>query len=383
MLNQSRRSSVPRRLEVVSSHARDGATRPIALDEVRRTTDDVVNDPERLSALYRLGVLDTAPDDMFRSLVRLERRSFGVQVARIHFLDEARQWVYAGTDGSECSSIPVHQSVCQYVIRQDRPLVIPDLTAQPGLCRFVIDGETMRFYASVPLVAGDGHAVGALCLLDPGPRESLAPSEIGLFQSTATVIAQALEQRESANGGADDHSAHSLTRDAVTGLPSRRGLMLRLQRQLDTHNPHDWVTGVLTIHLRGLDRLTNAYGVAAVNELRREIGARLSADLKPGEVLAHPDESRLVLISPLQGQSGPEAEGWLTVRGKELIARLGSQAFHVVGQDFSPEIGIGLARAPLDGVDASELLALADKAAARSAQGAIWRPLRGQSATPR
>jgi GAF domain-containing protein len=185
----------------------DGAAtsgQTVGLADLRGGYRDVVEDRDRLRALYRLDVLDTAPDDVFASLVEIVRRSFGVRVARIHLLDDTRQWVYAGTDDSACTSIPVGQSACQYAIRQDRTLVIPDLTADPTICRAVIGGDTMRFYAGTPLTTRNGHAIGVLCLLDPQARATMDPDEVELLESMAELIVQTMELRESQVGARDD-----------------------------------------------------------------------------------------------------------------------------------------------------------------------------------
>jgi len=354
-----------------SRGARSGSAveQTVTLDELRRGSADVVADPQRLEALYRLGVLDTQPDTVFERLTEVIRRSFGVRVARIHLLDDAQQWVYAGTDeGSTCSSTPVEQSACQYAIRQDHPLVIPDLTAQPEFGHAVIAGETMRFYAGMPLRTRDGQAVGTLCLVDPGPRESLTTAEVELLAHMAALVIETLELRD-ARSGAEDELRRALDQDAVTGLLSRRGLLLRLQRQLEAPPSEDErVVGLMAIHLQGVHGLTHAYGSAVTNELQRDIGERLRASLGADELLAHLGDSKFVVMSPVPEQPGTDTDSWLSARGRDLVTSLRSSALEVAGEDFQPEVGIGIARAPGDSIYAHELLVLADEAAWRSSE---------------
>jgi EAL domain-containing protein (putative c-di-GMP-specific phosphodiesterase class I)/GGDEF domain-containing protein len=122
------------------------------------------------------------------------------------------------------------------------------------------------------------------------------------------------------------------------------------------------------VHLRRLDRVTHAYGAAAVNELRRDIGERLSAGLGPQELLAHPDDRTFSVVSPVAGGPGPGADGWLTVRARDLIASLRAEPFAIGGDVFEPDIGVGVSRAPDDSGYAHELMVMADEAAARSSQ---------------
>jgi hypothetical protein len=47
---------------------------------------------ERLAAVHRLGLLDTAPEERFDRVVRLAQRLFDVQIVAVNLIDEDRQF---------------------------------------------------------------------------------------------------------------------------------------------------------------------------------------------------------------------------------------------------------------------------------------------------
>lgn len=130
---------------------------PAALTTLRSHHPDAVTDTERLNALHDLGLMHTEPDRVFEDITDLLRLNFGVEVARIHYLDDLHQWVYAAAGDPVCETLGTDASVCQYTIRQYRTLLVPDLLADPEFADrpLVINGNPMRFYAGAPLTTED------------------------------------------------------------------------------------------------------------------------------------------------------------------------------------------------------------------------------------
>jgi len=343
------------------------ASRTVGVDEVRAHYRDVLADPERLQALQHLGVMDATPPEVFRLLVDAVRRSFDVRIVRIHLLDDRRQWIQAGSDDSTFTSIPVEPSACQYAIRQDATLVIADLSADTGFQEAVIGGQTMRFYAGTPLVTSDGQALGVLCLLDSEAGRGLPDAQVALLETLARVIAQTMELQES--GARLRHELlRTLDEDLVTGLLDRRSLRVRLERLLERGEPFTRVVGVLAVHIRRIDRITHAHGRAAVNQLRYDIGERLRHSLGAEEILGHADDRTFVVLSPVNGNAGPDADGWLEVRASDLLGLLRAEPFEVGNDHLQPEVGVGVVNAPRDSDHADDLMVMADEAAAAAAR---------------
>jgi PAS domain S-box-containing protein len=126
---------------------------------------------ERLAALWRTGLLDTAPEQAYDDIVRLAADLIGVPMAAVHLVAENRQWSKAEI-GLGVRDIPRDIAFCPLAMLEQEGLVVPDATKDPRFANnpLVTGGPGIRFYAGVPLEA-EGLPVGALCVIDTKPRE--------------------------------------------------------------------------------------------------------------------------------------------------------------------------------------------------------------------
>ena len=60
----------------------------------------------------------------------------------------------------------------------------------------------VRFYASVPLVSTDGHALGSLCVFDSEPQ-TLTGTQIAALEDLAGVVLALFERRRQARRNAE------------------------------------------------------------------------------------------------------------------------------------------------------------------------------------
>ena len=134
------------------------------------------DEPARLSALRRCGIVDTPTDSIYDDLTRQAMEACGTPMALISLVDKERQWFKSklGFGGSET---PRDQSFCAYVLHTPHePLVVPDALADPRFADnpLVTAPDGVRFYAGSPLRSPDGHVLGTLCVLDRVPRQLTA-----------------------------------------------------------------------------------------------------------------------------------------------------------------------------------------------------------------
>ncbi|MDP5228521.1 MULTISPECIES: SpoIIE family protein phosphatase [Arthrobacter] len=119
-----------------------------------------------------MGILDTPPDERVDRVTRLAKEMFSVPMVSVNLLDNARLWSKSqiGFRGSE---MPREYSFCDNTVRQDRTVVIEDVSIDPMFARnpFVLGDPHLRFYAGHPLHAPGGEAIGTLCILDTQPRQ--------------------------------------------------------------------------------------------------------------------------------------------------------------------------------------------------------------------
>lgn len=153
------------------------------------------DEDQRLATLYRLGILDTEPEERFDKLTRIAGALFDVPIALISLVDENRQWFKSAQGTSVCEG-PRDVSFCAHAILAPSVMVVPDALLDPRFADnpVVVNEPRVRFYAGCPLVV-DGSCVGTLCLIDTRPRDFDATA-IRLLQDLADLVLQELQRTE-------------------------------------------------------------------------------------------------------------------------------------------------------------------------------------------
>ncbi|RJS93260.1 GAF domain-containing protein [Salinisphaera sp. Q1T1-3] len=173
-----------------------------------------VDEQARLRTLAALHVLHTAPEERFDRITRLACRIFDVPFAFITLVAEHYQWTKSQAgDAVDIDVLPREQSFCAQAMSENDVLVIPDLAGDPRFMDspLVSGPPYMAFYAGRPLRAANGHALGALCIVDRAPR-FMSEHELTLLDDLGVLVERELE---AANGQA--------TVDTLTGAINRRG----------------------------------------------------------------------------------------------------------------------------------------------------------------
>ena len=163
-------------------------TAPLPLDE-----------PERLRALARLNVLDSAPERMFDALVATAALICDVPIALVSLVDQDRQWFKANTGLPGVTETPRDVAFCAHAILDNGILEVPDARADLRFADnpLVAAAPGIRFYAGAPLRLSDGARVGTLCVIDRVPRR-LSESQREALRLLSIAAVQALESRRMA-----------------------------------------------------------------------------------------------------------------------------------------------------------------------------------------
>jgi predicted signal transduction protein with EAL and GGDEF domain len=129
------------------------------------------DEPERLRALYDTGLLDTPREQEFDDIVKLLASVCDAPVSAISLVDSDRQW-FKAKHGIDFDGTPRNVSFCGHVVASGQPMVVADAQGDDRFREnpYVKDGPKIRFYAGTPLFSADGHALGALCVIDQRPR---------------------------------------------------------------------------------------------------------------------------------------------------------------------------------------------------------------------
>ncbi len=132
----------------------------------------------RLAALHEYGILDTPAEAAFDRITELAAELFDAPIALVTLIDAERQWMKSA-HGLERGETTREDAFCDYTIRADEVMVVPDATEDDRFREnpYVLGDPDIRFYMGAPLqVPGPGGPrLGALCILDRVPRA--APSE--------------------------------------------------------------------------------------------------------------------------------------------------------------------------------------------------------------
>lgn len=309
------------------------------------------NEPERLAALHALSLLDTPPDPAFGIFPEVARSLFDTPIAAISLVDTERQW-FKSIVGFDVTETPRDQSFCAHaILRPDHLLIVPDASADPRFANnpFVTGEPGIRFYAGAPIVDRDGHALGALCVIDRVPRD-VAPGFLAQLANLARGVGSTVQLHSAVR----QLRAMALT-DFLTGIANRAGLDAGLAQRLAQRAPGRRL-GVLCLDLDSFKAINDLFGHAGGDAALREVAARLRRSLRGGDLVARLGGDEFCVV--MHDVADPEAPAALAARIHAALA----DSFMIGGKPVPLRTSIGIAIAPDDATTPEALLALADAA---------------------
>jgi GAF domain-containing protein len=149
----------------------------------------------RLEALRQYQILDTASEQVFDRITELAADVCGTPVSALTFVDEDRQWFKANV-GLSVTETSRDVAFCAHAILQEDLFTVPDALADDRFAQnpLVTHDPKIRFYAGMPLITQDGHALGTLCVMDWKPRQ-LSAEQRGELRALAKSVLSILESR--------------------------------------------------------------------------------------------------------------------------------------------------------------------------------------------
>ncbi len=158
---------------------------PVSLTEIARR-----------AALRRYSLHDTHAEQDFDDLTFLASLICGTPIAMITLVGQDRLWIKSCV-GMDIREAPLEGGFSAYAILNPSSLmVVRDAREDPrfaenALVRFE---PRVRFYAGRPLIAPDGYALGAICVMDRIPRD-LSPVQREAMSTLARQVIAQLELR--------------------------------------------------------------------------------------------------------------------------------------------------------------------------------------------
>jgi signal transduction histidine kinase len=130
------------------------------------------NEALRLQELRSLVDISKDLDQEFENFSKIAAKICDSDIALINFIGDDLQWSKASF-GIDLKQMARCDSVCQYTILDDKYYEVPDLKADERFStKFYVAGNPeLRFYGGYPLTSSNGLNIGALCVLDPQPKQ--------------------------------------------------------------------------------------------------------------------------------------------------------------------------------------------------------------------
>ncbi|HRJ61803.1 MAG TPA: sensor domain-containing diguanylate cyclase, partial [Azospirillaceae bacterium] len=192
-------------------------------------------------------------------------------------------------------SVPWGDSLCKRALEEGRTYT-DDVASCWG------DSEAARAlgiktYASTPLYLADNELYGTLCAASQQSRP-FTPEGRQVLTLFAQLIAQQLERERLLEKLQKAIAAleHESSTDPLTGLPNRRFTMAELQRMFAMARRADQRVLIAFIDLDGFKQINDVYGHDAGDAFLVEVGKRLSAGLRAGDMLGRLGGDEFVVI---------------------------------------------------------------------------------------
>ncbi|CCE03948.1 sensor domain-containing diguanylate cyclase [Bradyrhizobium sp. STM 3809] len=243
------------------------------------------DDARRLETLAELDILDTPREHAFDRLTGLCRKIFDVPMATLTFIDGHRQW-FKAVDGMADREGERRPAFCNYAIRENEPLIVPDTHLDPRFAdNVLVHGRPfLRFYAGAPLRIG-GVNVGTLCAMDTRPR-AFSAHEVAILEDLAAIAIDELMLRNLS------------MRDSLTGALSRRafrGEGERLRALAERHG-HKLTCALLDIdHFKSVN---DQYGHAVGDLVLSKVVEACRAVLRESDVIGRLGGEEFGIVLP-------------------------------------------------------------------------------------
>jgi diguanylate cyclase (GGDEF)-like protein/PAS domain S-box-containing protein len=165
------------------------------------------------------------------------------------------------------------------------------------------------------------------------------------------ILADITERKQS-----EERMRHIAQHDALTGLPNRMALLMRLAQLLPEARRHGWKIAMMFLDLDRFKIINDTLGHQIGDELLREVACRLSSVVRETDFVARLGGDEFVIVLPGIASAADAA----AVAGKAIAAL--SSSIEANGHELHTSPSIGISLFPDDGPDGDTILKNADTA---------------------
>ncbi len=155
---------------------------------------------------------------------------------------------------------------------------------------------------------------------------------------------------------AEERMRHIAQHDALTGLPNRLALLMRLGQLLPEARRHEWKVAIMFLDLDRFKIINDTLGHQVGDEMLREVACRLSSVIRQTDFVARLGGDEFVVILPAINSPADAA-----LVSSKIISAL-SSPIEAEGHELHTSPSIGISIFPDDGPDGDSILKHADTA---------------------
>ncbi len=243
--------------------------------------------------------------------------------------------------------IPVGQGLSGWVAENRKPILNGNPSVEPGYLNDPAKFSALRSAVAVPLEGLSG-VLGVLTLYH-ADGDAFTKDHLRILLAISSKIALAIE-----NALRFQRVESSATTDYLTDLPNARSLFLHLDSEISrgrrTNNP----LAVCVLDLDGFKMVNDRFGHLEGNRVLHEVAAGLRSVCREYDYVARMGGDEFVVLLP--GVKPTDVDGKI-LQFRDVVAKVCRELF----REELLSISIGVAHFLIDGNDAEQLLAEADR----------------------
>lgn len=317
-------------------------------------TDHSARSREALGFLARLTTEFTAVlnlPDLLDHVMRILREETGFHSCSLALLDLHRPEVLVirAASGLRESfrglSIPAREGLHGTVMATGKPLLIPDMDADPRVFR---REPLIKCGVYAPLIV-QGRQIGVLSAHQDRVG-AFVDADLSLLTVVARYLAEAIEVAR-----LHEQVKELAATDPLTGLANRRVFLDRLESEIARSHRARCFLSIVLLDLNGFKNINDVYGHARGDETLKRVGENLVRVIRHSDLASRFGGDEFTLLLPETTRSQAE----------EIIVRFRAKKIFIEGREGVEArlltFAWGMATFPEDGSNPERLLQVADE----------------------